>query len=262
MPEPEKTPAKIPEKLQSPINYRIFILILGLVVGFQVYISSISEDDADSIITAVSVVNPLVASAAAFFVARKYRGSLVFGKSYFALGLGLMMFVLGEFSYLYYELVLEEDPYPSIADVFFFAFYPLAFYHLFTNIRFFKPKLDIPTIALIVIIPIIIVGIYSYLSFNEIGEANFDYFYGLIFIIASATVLSAGILGARVFRQGVLGVAWLILVIGILLTTFGDVWYYYLETYGEYRLAHPVELFWYASYMVITYALYKHQNLI
>lgn len=255
-------PDEVPNKLESKINYKIFLLILGLVIAFQFYITNSTEDDADSAITIVSIVNPLVASIAAFFVAKKYAGTTIFGKAYFALGLGLMMFVLGEFSYLYYDLVLDLDPYPSIADVFFFSFYPLAMYHLVKNIRFFKPKLDLPSKILIVIIPIVIVVIYSVLSYMEIGEMNFDYYYGLIFIMASATVLSGGLLGARIFRQGVLGMAWLVLVIGILLTTIGDVWYYYLETFGQYELTHPVNLFWWASYMVITYALYKHQDII
>lgn len=255
-------PNEVPNKLASKINYKIFLLIFGLLIAFQFYITNSTEEDADSAITIVSIVNPLVASIAAFFVAKKYAGTAVFGKAYFALGLGLMMFVLGEFSYLYYDLVLGIDPYPSIADVFFFSFYPLAMFHLVKNIRFFKPKLDSLSKILIVIIPIVIVVIYSVLSYIEIGEMNFDYYYGLIFIMASATVLSGGLLGARIFRQGVLGMAWLVLVIGILLTTIGDVWYYYLETFGQYELTHPVNLFWWASYMVITYALYKHQDII
>jgi len=230
-------------------------------MAFQIYISSIPEEQGDNTISVISVLNPFAASVAAFFVARKYHGSKVFGKSYLALGLGFAMFVLGETTFAIQDF-WGIDPYPSVADVFFFAFYPLAAYHLVANIRFFKPKLDIVTKIFIVIIPVSIVVIYSFLSFQEVGEANFDYYYGLIFVIASAVVLSAGILGARIFRQGVLGIAWLVLVIGILLNTIGDVWYFYLETYGQYDLVHPVNLFWYASYMIITYALYKHQNIV
>jgi hypothetical protein len=255
-------PQKIPTQLQSSINYRVLLIILGLVVGFQLYINSIQDpDEADYIISVISILNPLAASITAFYVARKYRDSKVFGRAYLALGLGLTMFALGEISYGALNMMGAET-YPSIADVFFFLFYPLGLYHLITNIRFFKPKLSIATKSIIVTVPLSIVGIYSYLSFNEIGEANFDYYYGLIFIISSSVVFSAGILGARIFRQGVLGIAWLVLVIGIVLTTIGDIWYYYLETFDQYDLTHPMNLFWYASYMVIAYALYKHQNLI
>lgn len=254
-------PANVPERLTSPINHKILLLILGVVIAFQAYISSIPEEQADAPITIVSIAFPILASAAAFYVANRYRGSNVFGKAYFALGLGLAMNALGETVWLIYYF-LEMDPYPSIADIFYLAFYPLAFYHLQKNIRFFKPKIDFGTKALIAIIPAAIVSVYSILSLQEIGEANFDFYYGFSYIISAAVVLSAAILGARIFRQGVLGTAWLLLVLGIAATTTGDVWYFYLETYGQYHLAHPVDLFWYAGWMVITYALFKHKKII
>ena len=171
------------------------------------------------------------------------------------------MNALGETVWLIYYF-LEMDPYPSIADIFYLAFYPLSFYHLQKNIRFFKPKIDFGTKALIAIIPIAIISVYSILSLQEIGEANFDFYYGFSYILSAAVVLSAAILGARIFRQGVLGKAWLLLVLGIAATTIGDVWYFNLETYGQYHLAHPVDLFWYAGWMVITYALFKHKKII
>ncbi len=51
-------------------------------------------------------------------------------------------------------------------------------------------------------------------------------------------VLSYAILGASIFRKGVLGVAWLLLVVGILVSTVGDFWYYYLEVFEEYSDLH------------------------
>lgn len=255
-------PQKVPLKLTTSINYKVLLLIFGFIIGLQICLTFVPEKNAESLITAVSVINPLAGSVAAFYVSKKYTDSKVFGKSYFVLAIGLLSMGLGELTYLYYDFVLHEDPYPSIADVFFFGFYPLAFYHIIKNVKFFNAKIDIPTKILIVALPISIIALYSYISFEQIGEANFDYYYGLIFITASSTLLAAGIMGARVFRQGLLGVAWLVLVIGILLTTIGDVWYYYLETFDQYTLTHPVNLFWYSSYLVIVYALYKHQNVI
>lgn len=254
-------PATVPEKLTNPINSKILILILGVVIAFQAYVSSIPEEAREAPITVVSIALPTIASGAGFYVANKYRGSNVFGKAYFALGLGMALDALGETVWLIYYF-LGMDPYPSIADAFYLAFYPLAFYHLQKNIRFFKPKIDVGTKVLITIIPVIIVSVYSILSLQEIGEANFDFYYGFSYIISAAVVLSAAILGARIFRQGVLGTAWLLLVLGIAATTTGDVWYFYLETYGQYHLAHPVDLFWYVGWMVITYALFKHKKII
>ena len=54
---------------------------------------------------------------------------------------------------------------------------------------------------------------------------------------------------------------WL-LVIGIMLNAIGDMWYYYLETFGQYTITHPVNLFWWSSYLVMIYAFYKHKDAI
>lgn len=254
-------PASVPERLTSPINHKILLLILGIVITFQLYVTSISEEDADTAITIVSIALPGIAAVAAFYVANRYRGSEVFGKAYFALGLALAMNCIGETIWLIYYF-LGQDPYPSIADAFYLSFYGFALYHLTKNIKFFKSRIDAPTKILIAAIPILLAMTYSSLSLAEIGEANFDYYYGMLYIISSSTVLSAAILGARMFRRGVLGKAWLLLVIGIALQSSGDVWYFYLETFEQYYLTHPVDLLWYGSYMTIIYALYKHKKII
>ena len=81
-------------------------------------------------------------------------------------------------------------------------------------------------------------------------------------MIGSSVVFSAAILGASVFRQGVLGTAWLLLAIGLLLNSLGDTWYSYLEIFGQYDLVHPVNLLWYTAYWIIAYSLYKHKRVI
>jgi len=154
-------PQKVPERLVTTINYKVLLLIFGFVIGFQIYVSLITEDNADIVTAAVSITNPLAASAAGFYVAKKYHNSEVFGKSYLVLAIGLLSMGLGEVTYAYYDFVLEVDAYPSIADVFFFGFYPLAFYHITKNVKFFKAKIDIKTKILVVILPISIIGLYS-----------------------------------------------------------------------------------------------------
>ncbi len=48
----------------------------------------------------------------------------------------------------------------------------------------------------------------------------------------------------------IIGVAWLILALGIVLTTVGDTWYSYLDVCNLYTDSHPVNLLWYAGYLV------------
>ena len=256
-------PNVVPGRLESPINFKILALIIGVALSFQAFLYLFPDlDEADSIVFVISIINPLAASIASFVVAKRYKGAKVFGRAYFSLGIAYLMVFCAEVTYLIYDLFLGLDPYPSIADVFFFALYPFTLIHLILNIRFFKPSLGIGTKIWIVVIPIGIIITYVFSAFQEIEETNFDFYYGIIFITGSAVTLVFAVLGARVFKEGVLGKAWLLLVIGILANTIGDVWYYYLEVFGGYDLIHPVNLFWYTSYWIIVYALYKHKSII
>ncbi len=230
---------------------------------FQIYLYAAfpKPDDASHLVDVISAINPLIASIAAFFVAKKYWGSNIFGKAYLALALALTMNFLGETVYGIYDTLGYGTSF-GVPDYLFYTFYPLVMAHLVLNIRFFKPKISYLTKAWVAAIPIAITTVYAILSFQKHGTTNFDFYTGLIYVILGSSILSGTLLGARVFRQGVLGVAWLVLLIGIILQTTGDVWYSYLDNFGQYTLTHPVNLFWYASYMIITYALYKHQKII
>ena len=257
-------PKTVENHLQDPINKKVLILIFGLAIIFQTFVFFAPEGDTkEYIIAFVSVVNPLVASIVSFTVAKRYLGSKIFGKAYAILGIALLMMFLGESTwYVYVFGYGVEAPYPSIADIFFFAFYPLSMVHIILNVRFFNTKISTSNKSWITIIPVAIVLIYLTISLSAEPELDFDFYFGLSFVIISAVLLSLALLGSIVFRGGTLGSAWILLLIGILLTTCGDVWFFYLELLEGYFSGHPVELLWYASYWTMTYALYKHKKII
>lgn len=252
----------VPEHLKSTINYKILILIAGIVISFQayLYLAFPKPDDASRLVDVISVINPAIAASFGFYVAKKYRGTKVFGKAYLALAIALALNATGETIYGIYD-VMGMDTTFTIADIVFYAFYPMVLVHLILNIRFFKPKISRTTKIWTVSIPIIITGIYAVLSTQK-ENVDFTFFSGMIYVVLSSVTLSGTMLGARIFKQGIMGVAWLVLLIGIILQTLGDTWYSYLDSFDNYTLVHPVNLCWYASYMLISYALYKHQKTI
>jgi hypothetical protein len=257
--------ARPPQGLEQSLDYRMLGLIIGLGVCFQLsLLFGLTVPISGEFDTAelIPMITPLIPSIFGFLVARRYWGSEIFGKAYLALGLAYLMIFIGEIVWSYYQVVLQEDPYPSIADIFFFAFYPLAIYHLARNSRYFKRKLDISTKIWLTMIPIVIVSVYSYLVFESNEEFAFDFYIGVIFVAASSVTLSFAILGARVFRSSILGTVWLLVVLGLMISAVADVWYYYLEIFGQYDEKHAVNSMWIVSYMIVAYALYKHRKTI
>jgi signal transduction histidine kinase len=67
----------------------------------------------------------LIAAALAFRVAltKTFRSEV--RRAWLLIGLGLVAYLLGDMLQLYYEAVLHEAPYPTIADAAYLAFYPL-----------------------------------------------------------------------------------------------------------------------------------------
>jgi hypothetical protein len=82
-------------------------------------------------------------------------------------------------------------------------------------------------------------------------------------LLAYASIeLALAVLGAFVFRRSVLKEVWLLLVIGIFIWTVGDIWYVYTELFEAFDNTHPTNTLWMASFMVVIYALYKHQKVV
>jgi hypothetical protein len=261
----DKEPEIVSDKITSRLDFRAFVGIITLVISFHIIINYfISPENTDTIVSIFSFLNPLVVAIIGFSVVIKYRGTLVFGKSYLALSLGFLSIFLAEVTYTIYDLVYNIEPYPSIADVFFFMLYPCLLIYLFLNIRFFSPKISKRAKIWIVLMPLMVLLGYAILSTTEaeISIFEFDFYYGIIFVYAVTLTLSVAVIGAFIFKEGVIGKAWMLFVTGILLLTIGDIWYYNLELFGGYDLTHPVNLFWYAGYWVTVYALIKQKKTI
>ena len=242
-----KEPDIVPDKITNPINPLIIFGILSLGVGIFISMNVVSEEDSGTIAFSFSVLLTIIITIFALIVAKQNEIGIL-SKSYFALGLGFLSYAIGELLYYSMEDLFGIEPYPSIADVFFLATYPLLLIHLILNIRNFNvgytkiQKIWLPAIPIFALIAYVILSIGV-----PDAELNFDFYYGLIFVAASSTTLSFSILGALTFRQGALGVVWLLLVVGLMINASGDVWYYHLEIFGQYYDAHPLTSIWYVA---------------
>ena len=248
---------------ENKLNYKAIGIIIILTIAYQIYISEIMLDNGELQFGSLTYgLGTLISGIFALYVASRYRGSQVFGVTYASLGIGLLFLFAGDAIYLYYDHVLDEDPYPSIADVFFLLYYPFTAYHLIRNIGYFKKDFSLPSKLFVPGLTLAIVLTFAFISFDEIDGHSFDFYFGLIFVFGSSLILSLAILGVSVFRNSILGVAWLLLAVGLFLFTFADVWYYYLELVEEYSDGHFTNTLWITSNMIIVYALYKHKKTI
>lgn len=252
-----------PTEPKRGLNYKVLLLIAGLAVIYQTFNYILPEKEGElSPIDYVFTISILTCAIASFIVSTRYGRSAVFGQAYLALGIGFTAYAIGDIIYNFQTTVLKIDPYPSIADIFFFAQYPFIIFHLIRNIKFFRRKISRVTKIWLAAIPVALVLLYSYFTFSQEGYIIFDYYYGLPFVAASATSLSFAVLGMQVFRQSLLANVWSLLAVGIFLNTLGDINYYHLEIFGLYTRTHFVNVLWFIAPLIITYSLYRHYKII
>jgi len=248
---------------RGAISIKAVIIIAAIAIGYQIYASSEYVTDEEMSFADFSYgLSSLAVGITALFVAKRYRGSPVFGKTYLALGLGFVALFAGDLVYNYYLLVLDEDPYPSIADVFFIAFYAFAGYHIIKNIKYFKKDLGWDVKISVLIIAGIMIGAFGIFTIETLGNDPTVYYMSMAYVVSSAAVLALALVAFTVFRHSVLGVAWTMLVIGIFLYAVADVWYYYLEEIEAFSIKDPVNTLWVLSNAIMVYALYKHKKTI
>ncbi len=80
-------------RFSRSIALKAIVIMIVIAIGYQYYISNYVDDDIVSPAHFTYGVGALITGLVAFTVSRRYRGSPVFGKTYFALGMGLSCYL-------------------------------------------------------------------------------------------------------------------------------------------------------------------------
>ena len=250
--------------IKSPIDFRIIGVLIGLTIVYGLAVSQDVEGEFN-VTDGLYLTGLISCGILSLFVSKRYFGSEVFGKAYLFLGFGFISWFIAEIIWHYHTIVLNIDAYPAWWDPLFLAFYVLGIFHLVLNTRYFRRKWNSKIIAWLIGVPILITSIYIFNAYNEWGQYDellFDLFYGALFVGLSAVVFTFAIFGAVIFRESVLGNAWLLLAVGLVILGISDFGYYHLEISESFTLGHPLNSVWVLGFMTIFYGLYKHLKVI
>ncbi len=168
-----------------------------------------------------------------FFLQR--NNDSITSKIFLYFGIGQLVWALGAFSWLYYNSVLSiEMPYPSAADILFFAF------NLFTGLAcwYLLKKMKITITASRVITPflaiflIYILGAFL-LTWQELTSGSLlEVFINFMYPICDAFLFALAFVIFNNQEKWNIGV--LYLVVGLLIQVIGDIMYSILDALGTY----------------------------
>jgi hypothetical protein len=179
------------------------------------------------------------------------------------LALGMLLWTVGEALWAYYELVLEEDPYPSLADAaWVLGYIPLGIglFLRFRSLRTVPNRIELLEIGsafgLLVIVSVIFV-------IEPIVTADYDpieLFVGALYPIGDLVIAFVALLSVFVLSGGEFSRPWLIIAVGFLTVSVADQLFSYADWKGTYLsgadsgtnlITALVDIPYFASYVII-----------
>lgn len=178
------------------------------------------------------------------------RNSLIF------LSVAFTFWFLAEQTWNLYEHVFMLDPYPSIADFFYFLAPIFMLIGLSIFLKSTKKKISKKKIIFASLVSSIIL-IPTLISILEIGAEDepLEIFFAVSYPIADAVLLVPTIVTILFLISNKLNFFWLMILSGIIIMLAADSIFLFLVIENQYEDGHPVDILWVSAYTIWSFMM-------
>jgi diguanylate cyclase len=214
------------------------------------------------------LVAPAFAVMGGFYALSAHGWRGVASQPFVFLAIGLLLWGLGEVLWVYYDFVIRETPYPSLADSFYLLAYPFLFLGLLQQVKISGvnwKKFDPVIVFLFGIIAVLLAGVATYFgiylaydSTSTLLENVVAIGYGLADVVIILCSLLVLIL-AWEFKGGNLMRLYLYLFFAFVMTMVADVGFaIYNDEYvsGDWWLRNTLDTLWIMQYLYFGFAFF------
>ncbi|HEY5442861.1 MAG TPA: hypothetical protein VIJ68_04945 [Candidatus Saccharimonadales bacterium] len=215
----------------------------------------------------LSLIPPFLAVICGLHAVRTYGLANVQGKSMALLTAGLTCFFIGELLFFLFQFVFHTSPFPSVADIFYLAAYPLLFagllkeisLHTFNWRRFNKFVLVIMVLLLLSLI-FIVMYFGVFLAYNP-GDPLINNVIAIAYGIGDLLLIVPSLLTLNAtldYRGGAMFNTWGLILLALLLMMSGDIMFaIYNNKYAALDWPYTlIDLVWIASYLCFAYSFF------
>lgn len=239
---------------------KLLLVFLGAVV-LIILIANILSQDTATIVGNYLYIPIQVSLLTMSILAVRYFGlDGIHGLGWLAfLGFAFCWFA-GDMTWLVIEMVLEEPPYPSVADLFYLPGYPFLLIFAVSYIMPFRDAIS----KKIVLISSGIASALVIISIGMIGisDITFGDTISLSYPIADGIILIPVLSGLFIFFKTRQNIMWSLMLFGILATFVGDVLFSFFEYNNTYYTGHFMEIAFYWAYLLMTFGVIYHKKTI
>jgi signal transduction histidine kinase len=156
-----------------------------------------------------------------------------------------------------YEHVLDIDPYPSIADLFYLSAPLLMFVSLVLFLRPISHKIKKRSILFAVMISFAVLIPSIIITFNASAEDEpIEIIIALAYPIVDSILLVPAIIAILFSIKGKKNFFWLMILAGIIVVLVADTLFLFLIIDDSYTDGHPVDILWITSYTIWAFMMY------
>jgi hypothetical protein len=204
----------------------------------------------------LGIVAPFVAFSLVLIMRNKTAGS--FGKAWICFAVFAVSWSVGEVIWAADELVLGQDPFPSVADFFWLLGYPAYFVFAVSYIRPFKNSISKKVITLAISASVVLMAFLVYCAIAKSDLPELETALLVSYPIGDAICLVPTIIGLALFFRGQVNFTWLLLLVGMFSFVVADSAYQILSQEDQYYTGHPFDIVYLWAYVFFAFGICHH----
>jgi hypothetical protein len=199
---------------------------------------------------------------AAILIAARFRGKGDHGKAYlFFVGFVASWFI-AETIWAISEVFYNLSPFPSEAEWFYLAGYPLL---ILFSVYYLKPLEKalsgrILSYGFLASVTFLIPTIYTTYSYNS-NAGLAQIIWASIYPLLDAIVLFPAVLGLTLYFKGQVSFLWSLTCIAIILNIIADSGFLFLHVDKSYYTGNPIDILYLWAYILFAFGIYSHVKL-
>ena len=237
-----------------------FLLLSLLSSSVVMLVANFLSDDNRSVVANLLFV-PVTAAMLVLSITLmlRFKTTGKHGKSWIAFAIFAASWFIAEQTWLVYDLILDIDPWPSIADFFYILGYaPLFIFsilYIYPVRKAISKKLIIfsSMASVSLLIPTLFVAYQPDSSENE-----FEVLLAASYPVLDAIMLCPALIGISLFFKGEVGFLWILICVAVTLNVIGDTGFLFLTMNDSYYVGHPVDFLYAWAYIFFSFGVYSH----
>jgi len=208
-------------------------------------------------IPAYAILPGLVTAYSAALALKLYKQNSYQAKGFILFAIAAAFWFIAEQIWQLYDHIWEGAPFPSEADIFYIAAYPLMTIFLFMFLKpvFRKTGKHVWLFAIGLSVAFLIPSVLA--AYDDMfGEEAFATSIALLYPILGAVQVIPAIVGIMYLTKQGASLSWMLILFGFIIYAVADTFFLFAELDGTYYDGHPVDLLWLYTYTLIVFAFH------